>query len=262
MIPLLFLAVLTLLLVSQNSAFSPIATKHTSPFHTSNSPSQYHYYKSVPSLFAIGDNTSATSTTSTNEPAETDGTTEDEVDINALNALPPALPASDNDPLQPIANDTDYNPVTPSAATTTFMITNEMKRILIEELGYQRQEVNQIRIELVDSIISKRISRPVDGMPSTWYIKEEEETSSQSTMLKKLENESKYPLKVPLLGVSLVLSGKGLSDALVTVIKVNMGFNGVSLMEEFMGVPVLAIDFVSVVVGVGLGVWTWKNMRD
>jgi len=256
MTPLLLIAVSTLLLVPHNRAFSPIIANYPSAFHTPHSYSQYQYqYQPVASLFAVEDNTSTSASTSdidsentSNEPGL------DEVGNTLIAALPPSLPASDNDPLQLIANDS-------TTATTTFMMTNEMKRVMIEELGYQRQEVNQIRIELVDSIISKRIFRPSDGMPSTWC-EDEEETSSQNRMLKKLENESKYPLKAPLLGVSLVLGGKGLSDAIITIIKVNAGFKGVSLVEEFMGVPVLAIDFVSVVVGIGLGVWTWNNMRD
>jgi len=186
-------------------------------------------------------------------------------------ALPPV---SENDQvsLQQMTNDTSTTTTTTNAtttttttATTTFMITNEMKRILIEELGYKRQEVNQIRIEMVDQIISKRIPCPSDGMPPTWYREEDDERaepSSQDRMLQKLENEGKYPLKAPLLGISLVLGGKGLTDAIVTVIKVNMGFQGVSLMETFMGVPVLAIDFACVVLGVALGTWTWNNMKD
>jgi hypothetical protein len=60
----------------------------------------------------------------------------------------------------------------------------------------------------------------------------------------------------------LVLSGKGLSDAIVTAIKVSMQFKGASLTEEFMGVPVLGIDFVCLTVGVALGTWTWQNMKE
>jgi len=81
-------------------------------------------------------------------------------------------------------------------------------------------------------------------------------------MLQRLENESKYPLKFPLLGVSLVLFGKGLSDALITIIKVNIDFPGVSLADQFMGVPILAIDAVCVVVGAALASSTWKTMKD
>uniref|UniRef100_A0A6U0Q9U7 Uncharacterized protein n=1 Tax=Eucampia antarctica TaxID=49252 RepID=A0A6U0Q9U7_9STRA len=265
MTPLLLSAVLTLILVSQNSAFHPSTAqaKRSLAFRTPLcSPSQYlHRYQSVPSLFAVEENSSASASaskkTGNEPPLDEEGGT-----IDATVTL--ALPASENDQasLQQMTNETS---TTIATATTTFMITNEMKRILIEELGYKRQEVNQIRIEIVDQIISKRIVCPLDGMPSTWYREDDDESaepSSQDRMLQKLENESKYPLKAPLLGISLVLGGKGLTDALVTVIKVNMGFQGVSLMETFMGVPVLAIDFACVVLGVALGTWTWNNMKD
>ena len=241
---MIIFVVSTLLFASQNRAFSPTVSEPPLAFHTPRSISQYRcQYQSVPSLFTVGNS---------NNIDDEIGSDEEGDSLNL--ALPTAPPASNDNPLQPMENDT-------TTATAIFMMTNEMKRVLIEELGYKRQEVNQIRIELVESIISKRISCPPDGMPLTWY-KEEEETSSQNRMLQKLENEGKYPLKAPLFGISIVLSGKGLSDAIVTIIKVNMGFDGVSLMEEFMGVPVLAIDFICTIIGVGIGVWTWKNMRD
>jgi hypothetical protein len=41
-----------------------------------------------------------------------------------------------------------------------------------------------------------------------------------------------------------------------------MQFKGASLTEEFMGVPVLGIDFVCLTVGVALGTWTWQNMKE
>jgi hypothetical protein len=59
-----------------------------------------------------------------------------------------------------------------------------------------------------------------------------------------------------------VLLGKGLPDALITIIKVNSSFVGASLAEVFTGVPVLAIGFVCVILGISLGIWTWKTMWD
>jgi len=79
-------------------------------------------------------------------------------------------------------------------------------------------------------------------------------------MMKKLQKESKYPLKTPLLAISTILAGKGLSDLIVTIIKVNMGYVGASFAEQFYGVPVVGIDVVCVVIGISLGVWTWKSM--
>jgi len=53
---------------------------------------------------------------------------------------------------------------------------------------------------------------------------------------------------------------KGLSDLIVTLIKVNMGYAGVSLSEEFKGVPILNIDIECVALDVGLCVWAWTTI--
>uniref|UniRef100_A0A7S4MAZ1 Uncharacterized protein n=1 Tax=Odontella aurita TaxID=265563 RepID=A0A7S4MAZ1_9STRA len=145
-----------------------------------------------------------------------------------------------------------------SSSTTTFMITSEMRRVLIEELRYTRAEVESMRVELAGPVIAKRVSRPPGGMPESWYTQEE----GGGDMLSRLENESKYPLKVPLLGISLILGGKGLGDLIITLIKVNTGFPGASLTEKFMGINVLGIDVLCVLAGIGLGLWTWKTMKD
>jgi translation initiation factor 2 gamma subunit (eIF-2gamma) len=135
------------------------------------------------------------------------------------------------------------------------MITQEMKRILVEELGYSRKDIDAMRVELAGPIVEKRMKCPEQGMPDEWI-------DQNRALASRLENESKYPLKVPLLLVSTVLFGKGMSDAVVTLIKVNMDFPGASLMEEFMGANVLGIDAVCVAAGLALGVWTWKTMQD
>lgn len=151
--------------------------------------------------------------------------------------------------------------ITPSPSTTSIFINQQTKRILIEELGYRRVEVERLRPEFASPIVSKRISRPENGIPPEWLMKEEE---TSSAMLAKLEREQKYPLKIPLLGVSLVLFGKGFSDALVTGIKVYIDFPGADKLakETFMGLPVLGIDFACVAFGLALGFWTWKTMQD
>lgn len=164
--------------------------------------------------------------------------------------------------LTPATNDNDLSieagSITPSSSTV-FMISRDMRRILIEELGYPRKSVDVLRVELAAPIIEKRISCPADGIPEEWLDTSRQE---QDAMLQRLENESKYPLKVPLFFVSGILFGKGSTDAIVTLIKVSQGFKGASLMEEFMGVNVLAIDAVCVVAGIALGVWTYRTMRD
>ena len=152
-----------------------------------------------------------------------------------------------------------------TVSSQVFMITREMKRTMVEELGYKRKEVDSIRLELVANVIENRILCPSEGMPVDWIDRDRESVNKSveetSTMMERLENESKYPLKFPLLAISLVLFGKGFSDALITLIKVNIDFPGASLTAQFQGIPVLAIDGVCVIAGLGLGLWTWKTMK-
>mmetsp|Transcript_7380 Transcript_7380/g.8190 ORF Transcript_7380/g.8190 Transcript_7380/m.8190 type:complete len:140 (+) Transcript_7380:3-422(+) len=139
-----------------------------------------------------------------------------------------------------------------------------MKRMLVEELGYKRKEVDSIRVELVANIIEHRIQCPLEGMPASWVDQNREFVDSgqgNSDMMRKLENESKYPLKFPLLAISLILFGKGFTDALITIIKVNIDFPGASLTAQFQGISILAIDILCVMIGLGLGLWTLKSMK-
>jgi hypothetical protein len=77
-------------------------------------------------------------------------------------------------------------------------------------------------------------------------------------MRKRLAAESASPLTAPLLFASVVLTGKGVSDALITVAKVSAGIRGASLSETFYGAPVLAIDAACAALGLALGLLTWR----
>lgn len=185
-------------------------------------------------------------------------------EVMGLKALGPAS-SSTNDNLDQ-NNEGVPSDATDSAPKQVFMITREMKRTMVEELGYRRAEVDTIRVELVSGIIENRIQCPSEGMPTDWIDLELEAMNkamqeNPNNMIERLEGESKYPLKFPLLAASLILFGKGFSDALITVIKVNIDFPGASLTEQFQGIPVLAIDFICVVIGTVAGLWTWKTMK-
>lgn len=170
-------------------------------------------------------------------------------------ALPPSAgpPSEEDEILASIAS-------APTSASVATMIPQETKRVLIEELGYRRKDVEELKFDLAPVLLEKRTRCPAEGMPVSWR-RPQEELEQENSMMQRLENESKYPLKLPLLGVSLILFGKGFSDALITIIKVNMDFPGASLVEEFLGIPVLLIDAICVAAGAGLGYWTWKTMK-
>ena len=181
-----------------------------------------------------------------------------------VKALAPAAASPESDLDQPDVTDSSTSEGKTSSSQV-FMITRDTKRTMIEELGYKRKDVDSIRLELVANIIENRVRCPSDGMPVDWVDQDREAANESvpenSSMMQRLENESKYPLKFPLLAVSLILFGKGFSDALITIIKVNISFPGASLTAQFQGIPVLAIDFVCVIAGLGMGLWTYKTMK-
>ena len=171
----------------------------------------------------------------------------------AQEAAEPALAPTDE------ASNEQSDPPPAGPATTALFINQQTKRILIEELGYKRAEVERLRPELAQPIVNNRTFRPSEGVPEEWMMAEEDTTRA---MLDKLESENKYPLKFPLLAVGTILFGKGFGDALITIIKVNIDFPGATLTEDFMGVPVLGVDAACVLAGAALASWTWNTMRD
>ena len=170
---------------------------------------------------------------------------------------------ADNDHGSAAGDDVEDNilsSVTATSASIPMMISQDNKRILIEELGYRRKVVERLKFELAPVLVEKRVKCPESGVPESWC-RPQAEVDQENLMVQKLEKESKFPLKVPLIGIGLILFGKGFSDALITIIKVNINFPGASLTEEFMGIPVLFIDLICTVVGAALGWWTWNNMK-
>ena len=263
----MYLIIITLVFASVRlhnaGAFAPAASiiPHTSKMTTN----QYDYMHLNNRRKSLSCHFSA----SNDGKNEKDSDDEPNVKVIAL-PLPPSSSSSPEPRLSPTFEEKDEDAIkedpipsltmAPSPSTTVLFVNQQTKRILIEELGYKRSDVDRLRPEFALAIASKRISRPENGIPSKWLMKEEETTSA---MLEKLENEQKHPLKIPLLGVSLILFGKGFSDALITLIKVYINFPGADRLvkEQFMGLPVLGIDFVCVVLGAGLGFWTWNNMK-
>ncbi|CAB9530054.1 expressed unknown protein [Seminavis robusta] len=187
-------------------------------------------------------------------PATNDGTNDDDDDGVSRDTT-----ESITSSLRP-SNDIGATNDSIQSSSVATMMSQENKRILIEELGYRRKDAERLRLELVSSIVEKRLKCPTEGIPEEWC-RSEQELTRESRMMQRLEQESQYPLKLPLIGISLILFGKGFGDALITIIKVNMDFPGASLAEQFLGVPVLGIDMLCVVLGGALGWWTWKTMK-
>lgn len=179
-------------------------------------------------------------------------------DATATTALPPATDTSDDGAADKSNKIDTPTEAAPAVATTALFINQQTKRILVEELGYRRAEVERLRPELAQPLVEKRMFRP-SALPEEWMMAEEDTTRA---MLDKLESENRYPLKFPLLAIGTILFGKGFGDALITLIKVNIDFPGATLTEEFLGVPVLAIDAACVVAGAALASWTWNTMKD
>jgi len=48
------------------------------------------------------------------------------------------------------------------------MITNKMRKTLVEELGYLNNEVNEMDPQIAAVLLEKRLPRPMNGMPASW----------------------------------------------------------------------------------------------
>lgn len=51
-----------------------------------------------------------------------------------------------------------------------FMITQRMKRTLVNELGYDEDEVDDMEPQIAAVVIEKKLARPSKGMPESWKV--------------------------------------------------------------------------------------------
>ena len=54
--------------------------------------------------------------------------------------------------------------------TVEYMITQNMRRVLIRDLGYTSQEINNMKPDVATVIVSKMLKRPKSGMPTAFYV--------------------------------------------------------------------------------------------
>jgi len=74
----------------------------------------------------------------------------------------------------------------PSTTTTSvqYMITLNMRRVLVDELGYLPREVKHMRPDVAAVVVDKMLKRPSSGMPTPWYVDESKaETKSDNRRL-------------------------------------------------------------------------------
>ncbi len=73
--------------------------------------------------------------------------------------------------LPPINPSVTSNPVpTKQGPTVQYMITENMRRVLIRKLGYKPWEVANMKPEVATVVVDKMLSRPIKGMPEEFYI--------------------------------------------------------------------------------------------
>lgn len=49
-----------------------------------------------------------------------------------------------------------------------YMVTQRMRRVLEDDLGYLSREIDVIEPQIAAVVIERRLSRPANGMPSSW----------------------------------------------------------------------------------------------
>lgn len=60
-----------------------------------------------------------------------------------------------------------------STASVQYMITNRMKKVLQDDLGYLEHEVDIMAPEIAAVVIDRGLNRPSNGMPSSWRRKDQ-----------------------------------------------------------------------------------------
>jgi len=71
-----------------------------------------------------------------------------------------------------------------------FMITNRMRRCLVQDLGYLPEEVDVMEPQIAAVVIDRSLARPSSGMPASWRVPKlsELQTSTVPSPLKRLLN--------------------------------------------------------------------------
>ena len=64
--------------------------------------------------------------------------------------------------------DDNNNSKRSTSASIQYMITNKMRKTLVEELGYLNNEVNEMDPQIAAVLLEKRLPRPMNGMPASW----------------------------------------------------------------------------------------------
>eukprot|EP01031_Cornospumella_fuschlensis_P038059 gene38059-46242_t len=54
------------------------------------------------------------------------------------------------------------------AAKVQFMITNKMRHVLVDDLGYLPSEVDEMEPQIAAVVIERKLGRPSNGMPASW----------------------------------------------------------------------------------------------
>eukprot|EP01041_Mallomonas_annulata_P004842 gene4842-9646_t len=62
----------------------------------------------------------------------------------------------------------DYSDDEKSSASVQYMITNRMRRVLTDDLGYMDSEVESMAPEVAAVVIERGLQRPSNGMPASW----------------------------------------------------------------------------------------------
>jgi len=86
----------------------------------------------------------------------------------------PASPIDETKQTDVAADDSSSSssaaPVESEAFQPATEITEDMEKVLVKELKYRRKEVRVMRPDIATVAVSKRLRRPLEGMPDNWYV--------------------------------------------------------------------------------------------
>lgn len=85
--------------------------------------------------------------------------------------------------------------------TVQYMITRNMKRVLVDELGYTEQEVDNMKPDVAAVLTSKRLKRPSGGMPDAFYVDGKAPSASKNRLQKLVKSRVVQRVVIPALVV-------------------------------------------------------------
>jgi len=77
-------------------------------------------------------------------------------------------PTNTEEPSNDNNNDDEFADALPTLVLSS-VITDNMKQVLTQQLGYRRADLKGLRPDIASVLVAKQVARPMEGVPAHWY---------------------------------------------------------------------------------------------